>query len=45
MNIYLSTIARRLQPAAVLASVGKLLGRSDERRRRRERRERRSMNG
>ncbi|MDB5538372.1 MAG: hypothetical protein JWQ89_99 [Devosia sp.] len=46
MNIDLSTIARRLQPAAVLVSVGRLLRRSEERRPRRERRrERRSMNG
>ncbi|MGV3489950.1 MAG: hypothetical protein ACO1OG_01390 [Devosia sp.] len=42
MTITLSTIARQLQPTAVLANVSKLLKRMDIQR---PRRERRSMNG
>jgi hypothetical protein len=44
MNIDLSTIARRLQPAALLAITSKLL-RPVNTQPRRQRRERRSMNG
>ncbi len=47
MNIDLSTIARTLQPAAILAITTKLLKQmnAQPRRPRRPRRERRSMNG
>lgn len=44
MNIDLSTIARRLQPAAILAVTNRLL-KPVNTQQRRQRRERRSMNG
>lgn len=45
MTIDLSSVARRIQPAAVLASVSKLLKRFEDRQPRERRRGRRSMNG
>ena len=45
MNIDLSTIARTLQPAAILAITSKLLMQVNTTQPRRPRRERRSMNG
>lgn len=44
MNIDLSSIARRLQPTAILAITSKFLKRANTQSRR-QRRERRSMNG
>jgi hypothetical protein len=45
MNIDLSSIARSLQPAAILAITSKLLKQVNTTQPRRPRRERRSMNG
>ena len=45
MTIDLSSVARRIQPAAVLASVSRLLKRLEDRQPQERRRGRRSMNG